>query len=186
MPGAQAAGLTSAVVQPPGTVPGAPRIDCGSGSGPETIRAVQDALNAGAVPGTYVTDGKVVILEEVSGSPDAVTPEGSRPLPVAVSEATAPALASLLARHTFTIRRASGGKGRRAEAAEFTPAAGHLSAALAPRSWPGLLPLNGVTGSPVLRPDGTLLTAPGYDRATGALPGQPGAAPADTGAARPG
>ena len=40
---------------------------------------------------------------------------------------------------------------------------------LAPRSWQGLRPLRGVTGSPVLRPDGTLLQAPGYDHATGLL-----------------
>lgn len=35
--------------------------------------------------------------------------------------------------------------------------------------WPGMRPLEGVTESPVLRADGTVLDAPGYDRDTGLL-----------------
>jgi hypothetical protein len=144
------------------------RINCGRGSGPETIRAVQDALKAGKVPGTYVTHGRVVLLEEVSGTPDA-TDDGNRPLPVAVSEARAPDLASLLAQHTFTYRLAKAGRGQAAVNVEeeFSPAPAHLTAALAPRSWPGLPPLNGIIGAPVLRPDGSLLTEHGYDQAAG-------------------
>ena len=42
-----------------------------------------------------------------------------------------------------------------------------LSAVLKPRTWPGLPVLNGIIGSPILRHDGTLLTAPGYDEASG-------------------
>lgn len=33
--------------------------------------------------------------------------------------------------------------------------------------WPGVRPLEGITECPVLRPDGTVLDVPGYDRATG-------------------
>ena len=46
---------------------------------------------------------------------------------------------------------------------EITPPTGVLSAALAPKEWPKLRPLFGIVGAPVLRPDGTLLQAPGYD-----------------------
>jgi hypothetical protein len=34
-------------------------------------------------------------------------------------------------------------------------------------AWPGIPPLTGLLGAPTLRPDGTLLTAPGYDTHTG-------------------
>ncbi len=40
------------------------------------------------------------------------------------------------------------------------------STILGRRDWP-LLPLRGIVTSPVVRPDGTLVKAPGYDRATG-------------------
>ncbi|WP_371670002.1 bifunctional DNA primase/polymerase [Streptomyces sp. NBC_00289] len=40
------------------------------------------------------------------------------------------------------------------------------STILGRRDWP-LLPLRGIVTSPVVRPDGTLIQAPGYDRATG-------------------
>jgi hypothetical protein len=40
---------------------------------------------------------------------------------------------------------------------------------LARESWPMLRPLEGVTECPVLRPDGTILSDPGYDDATGIL-----------------
>jgi hypothetical protein len=145
---------------------GLPQIDCGHGKGPEVIRAVTAALNAGEVPWTWVTDGQVVILEWVTGSPDMVTAEGNRPLPVAVSQASPAAMASLLAHTTYTFRLETASKGRQ-ERREFTPEAVTLAAVLKPRNWPGLPVLNGIIGSPVLRPDGTLLTAQGYDRSTG-------------------
>jgi hypothetical protein len=144
------------------------QIDCGSGRGPEVIRVVKQALNERKVPGTYVTAGRVVICEEVSGSPDMITAEGSRPLPVEVSQAKPAGVQALLADHTFTFRRVPvKGQPDQWEPAEFTPPAETLAAVLAPKSWPGLPVLNGIIGSPVLRPDGTLLTAPGYDEASG-------------------
>ena len=143
-------------------------IDCDSGKGPVVIRVVKQALNDGKVPGTYVTAGRVVICEQVSGSPDMITAEGSRPLPVEVSQAKPAALQALLADHTFTFRRVPV-KGQQGvwEPSEFTPTAETLAAVLAPKSWPGLPPLNGIIGSPVLRPDGTLLSQPGYDEVSG-------------------
>jgi hypothetical protein len=140
-------------------------IDCGGGHGPGVIRAVQDALCAGKVPGTFVTDGRVTAVEAVAGSP---MTDGNRPLPVMARPVDAPLLTSMLARYTNTFRWvAPKGKGGAAEPAEFSPEARLLSAALAPRAWPGLRPLNGIIGAPALRPDGTLLQAGGYDEPTG-------------------
>lgn len=42
-----------------------------------------------------------------------------------------------------------------------------VSAIAARRHWPGLRPLTALVSTPVLRPDGTVLDAPGYDPATG-------------------
>jgi hypothetical protein len=145
-------------------------IDCDSGSSPLVIRAIQDGLNTGLIPGTYVTAGRVLILEQVSGSPENAA--GNHPLPVAVTPAGAHELASLLVRRTFThktvtVKDKGSETGTRTKNAEFTPTDTNLAAVLAPRSWPGLRPLNGIIGAPVLRPDGTLLQEGGYDPATG-------------------
>jgi hypothetical protein len=59
--------------------------------------------------------------------------------------------------------------GGRAPPAELTPALpppGVVTGLLARRQWP-LRHLTAVSETPVLRPDGTLMQAPGYDRATG-------------------
>ena len=91
-------------------------------------------------------------------------------MPVTASEVTSPSLAALLADHTYTFRM----RARRDEAGnletyqeEATPASQSLAAALARKTWPGLLPLHGIVGAPVLRPDGTLLQDRGYDARTG-------------------
>jgi hypothetical protein len=140
------------------------QIDCGGGHGPETIRAVQNALCDGKIQSTYVTDGRVVTAETVGG---AAGLDGSRPLPVAARPVDAALLSSMLARFTNTFRWvATGGS---AEPKEFTPESRLLTAVLAPRRWSGLEPLSGIIGAPVLRPDGSLLQDRGYDKATGLI-----------------
>ena len=145
---------------------GKSQVDCGHGRSPEVIRAVQEAIGAGALPGTYVTDGRVVVVQEVSGSPEASTEPGV-PLPVRVTQAGPSELAQLLAQHTFTFKMTGGGKKQAFTPEEFTPPGPALTAALAAGSWPGLRPLHGIIGGPVLRPDGTMLQEPGYDERTG-------------------
>ena len=141
-------------------------VDCKSGRGPEVVRAVGAALNARVIPQTYVTGGRVVAVQPVSGSPDM---DGSRPLPVAAGLVDAHALTALLAWSTFTFRWAKKNKDADWEQQEFSPEARFLTAALVLKFWPGLLPLNGIIGAPVLRPDGSLLQQPGYDPRTGLI-----------------
>lgn len=148
-----------------------------AGNGPDTIRAVRDALDSGDIPGTYVSSGRVVHVEQVSGAAIAESGEEDSPLPVTATVVGPPELAYLLARHTYTVRmkermRTTGtGKDKKTTVEtieeEFTPPTPQLAAALAPKEWPDLRPLAGIVGAPVLRRDGTLLQAPGYDTATG-------------------
>lgn len=44
-----------------------------------------------------------------------------------------------------------------------------VEAILARKEWPGIPALTGIVPGPVLRPDGSILSAPGYDQATGLL-----------------
>jgi hypothetical protein len=147
---------------------GKPEVEIGSG--PATIRAVAEAVDARVLPDVYVSDGRVVHVERVSGSAAAAAVDEDSPLPVAASPVGAPELARLLADHTFTYRtkaRRTKDGGHEEYPEEATPGAQLLGAALAGKTWPGLNPLHGIAGAPILRPDGTLLQDPGYDEATG-------------------
>lgn len=138
-------------------------------SAPATIRALRTAIDTGQIPGTYVSSGRVVAVEQVSGTPGAAAGDEDSPLPVTASGVRAPELAALLAAHTFTYRmRARKNDSGEIETypEEITPPPNVLTAALAPKEWPELRPLFGIVGAPVLRPDGTLLQQPGYDPAT--------------------
>lgn len=141
-----------------------------TGTAPATIRALRDAVGTGAIPGTYVSNGSVVAVETISGTPAALAGDEDSPLPVTASVLRPAGLAALLAEHTFTYvtrsRKANGG-GTETYDEEVTPSNSVLAAALEPKEWPDLRPLFGIVGAPVLRPDGTLLQEPGYDSATG-------------------
>jgi hypothetical protein len=138
-------------------------------SGPAAIRALRAVIDAGRIPGTYVSSGRVAAIEKVSGTAGAAAGDEDSPLPVTASEVRAPELAALLAEHTYTFRLRS----RKTEDGstetyeeEITPPPNVLTAALASKEWPELRPLYGIVGAPVLRPDGSLLQEPGYDVAT--------------------
>jgi hypothetical protein len=168
----------------------APRIEI-SGN-PDAIRKLRAALNAGAIPDLYVTRGRPVRIERVSGTL-ALDLDGDAPLPVVSTPVTPPLLACLLAAHTCTykIRVTADEAGRPVfTEQETTPGPGVLSAALAGAEWPGVPTLAGIIGTPVLRRDWSLLQAPGYDPASGlylsptvalpAVPGRPAPAQVET------
>ena len=134
----------------------------------DTIRQVQEAINTRALPDAYVTNGELVELTRVSGDSSAagLAPAEQPPLPVVSTSLTPDGLAALLAHHTYTHRVKKTRDGDTYEE-EITPPARTLSAVLSRRYWPGVPQLHGIVGSPVLRPDGTLLQTPGYDPTTG-------------------
>nr|BFE55663.1 hypothetical protein GCM10020063_001890 [Dactylosporangium thailandense] len=153
-----------------GTVAEMSRPPVAVGSGPETIRALKAALVDGLLPDTYVSDGALVHMEEVSGGHAAPEVDEDSPLPVSASIVTPASLAALLAEHAYVYRmapRKNAAGGVELVEEEVTPPRDRLASVLAGKTWPKVPPLRGVIGAPVLRRDGTLLQRPGYDEATG-------------------
>jgi hypothetical protein len=148
---------------------GKPRIQ--AETAPDTIRTLRTELDAGVLPGTYVTAGELVHVEEVSGTPGTVAADADVPLPVASRPLTPASLRLLLAQHTHVYqvrsRKSADGRGSENYEIEVSPGPDVLSSVLSARSWPGVPTLAGIIGAPVLRPDGTLLQTPGYDPTTG-------------------
>lgn len=152
------------------TAPPAPERAVEVGTAPDTIRALKTALAAGILPDTYVSGGSLVHMETVSGGLPVGAADEDSPLPVAASTLTPAGLAARLAAHAFVYRR----KARKTDHGglefydeEVTPPRDTLAAVLVGKTWPGVAPLRGIIGAPVLRRDGTLLQHPGYDPATG-------------------
>jgi hypothetical protein len=140
------------------------------GTAPDTIRALKEALTGGLLPDTYVSAGALVRMETVSGGLPVGAADEDSPLPVAASVLTPAGLAASLAAHAFVYRY----KTRKNDKGvvevyeeEVTPPRDTLAAVLVGKTWPGVSPLRGIIGAPVLRRDGTLLQRPGYDPATG-------------------
>jgi hypothetical protein len=129
-------------------------------SDPDAVRQLRAGILSGIIPDTYVRAGRIVVVEDVSGIGD-VDPEQSRPVPVQATILTPAHTAQLLAHHV-TVERA-----REDAATEWRPPDGVLSSALAGSSHQGMRPLVGIVGTPVIRPDGTLLQLRGYDQQTG-------------------
>ncbi|MFD1150464.1 hypothetical protein [Saccharothrix hoggarensis] len=150
-----------------GTVP-ADRPPIRIGGEAETIRTLTTAVAAGTLPDVFVAGGQLVHLSRVSGPAvaDHATGQPST-LPVQADPLTASALAFLLAHHTYVHRLKKDRETGEWTEVEASPTKTALSAVLSSRYWPGVRPLNGVVGSPVLRPDGTLIQTAGYDPATG-------------------
>ncbi|WP_051799905.1 hypothetical protein [Catenuloplanes japonicus] len=140
------------------------------GGGPETIRALSEAFTGGVLPDTYVAGGDLVHTEQVSGGLASVAADEDAPLPIAATVLAPANTAGLLAKHVYVYRI----KFRKKEDGslepyeeECTPSQAALAAVLAAKTWPGVPPLRGIIGAPILRRDGTLLQTPGYDPATG-------------------
>jgi hypothetical protein len=123
---------------------------------PAAITGITDALNARALPSTYVRSGHVVEITTPSGGVDDL---------VAVTDVTSDRLRRLLARHTDTYKIKATRETSFAVAA--SPSVSTCAAVLTDQHWPGLQPLHGLIHAPVIRPDGTVLQTPGYDETTG-------------------
>lgn len=139
------------------------------GSVPETIRILKDEINNGALPDVYVTEGRLTIIEHVSGTANADAGDLDKPLPVTSTVLTPPRLQLHLAEHTYTYRSkvVVKNKVQTTIEEEVSPSTNALQAVLAARTWPKVPALRGIIGTPVLRGDGTLLQSRGYDERTG-------------------
>lgn len=133
-----------------------PEVDLGTEQ--ESIMALSTSINMGHVPDLYVRDGQLVHVQHKSGTR---TPE------VSVTTVTADRLNHALAHsiRTFKFVKTNGrGDIERKPAA---PTLAALRAVVSSDYWPGVPALTGVVGVPTLRPDGTLIQDPGYDKETG-------------------
>lgn len=162
--------MTAAQEQQVSTMADRPRIEL-TGGEPGAIRKVTRSIEAGMLPDVYVTGGALVHLTRISGDADAAPLDGPPPpLPVLADPVTVAKLSNLLAHHTFTYRmktvKDESGGPKEVEA-EATPSPRTLGAVLSAQYWSKVRPLYGIVGAPVLRPDGSLLQTPGYDKATG-------------------
>ncbi|GAA2516797.1 bifunctional DNA primase/polymerase [Winogradskya humida] len=134
----------------------------------KAIRDLGNVIDQGALPDIYVTNGELRLITQVSGdvSMAGLGPENRPPLPVIASTIEPDALARLFAEHTFLWEQKYT-KLRGSFVEETVPTQRVFSSVLTRRHWPTVPELHGIVGSPVLRPDGTLLQDSGYDPATG-------------------
>jgi hypothetical protein len=128
---------------------------------PDAILAITDAIQARALPETFVRGGLLVQVVEVTGGGiDTTAPQS------AVTPISPDSLRRLLAQHADVYRTKITKDGNLATT-PASPAVATCKAVLTATSWPGLPPLLSLIGAPALRPDGTILQTPGYDPATG-------------------
>lgn len=133
----------------------------------QTMRAVRNAITAGHLPDTYVTDGVLKHIERVSGQgPVRASDTDDSPLPVAATPSSPDLLAVWLSEHMYVYREKKDQDGNTQKSEDF-PQIAALKRVLASKNWPDVLTLKGIIGAPVLRPDGTLLQDDGYDADTG-------------------
>jgi hypothetical protein len=126
----------------------------------DAIRVLRAKVGEEVLPDVYVSDGRPVHVEKVSGAAARLVDEDS-PLPVRASTLTGPLLTLLLAEHAeLTMLKPTGAT------SEWAPSTKVTAAVLASAEWPGLQTLAGIVGMPVIRRDGTLLQRPGYDPAS--------------------
>ncbi len=130
---------------------------------PEAIINITEAIRAGTIPDSYVRNGELVQVAEVSGD---VLTEQRHMLQSAIQGIGPDSLRRLLARHAEVYRMKAGKKDEPPSEVPASPAVAICKAVLTETNWPGVRPLANLVGAPVLRPDGTVLQTPGYDEAT--------------------
>jgi len=155
------ANIPARTPRPAGGGAGKPHIE--AGGAPEAIRNLTAAVDGGTFADLYVTNGEIVHVGPVSGE---VGTSADDPLPLASGRLEPSGFASLLAHEAYVFRTVHGPNDTMWEE-EHAPPERVLAAVLSRRHWPRVRPLRGIVGSPVLRPDGSLLQEPGYDLATG-------------------
>jgi hypothetical protein len=113
------------------------------------ILAVLEAIADGVLPEVYERGGSLVNVSQTTDTVEATDVDEHR-------------LRALLAEHTLTYKEMKDGGRERA-----LPTPTTCSTILARSEWPGVDTLRGVTHTPAVRPDGTIIQVPGFDPATG-------------------
>jgi hypothetical protein len=106
----------------------------------------------------YQRDRQLVTLTEIPSRPD----DADKPPRVVIS----PIPAAVLWEHLSRLLSWRKYDGRTKDVVATDPPSAVVSAVHQRRVWPGVRPLLGIVAYPVLRYDGTILDAPGYDAAT--------------------
>jgi hypothetical protein len=127
------------------------------------VDAAIDALVAGGADVFQRGSLLVRVTRDASKLAGTVRPKGTP----TITRMPSPRLAELLATHAKWIAvRVKGGEKKKTR---MLPPGRVVQQIEARGEWPGIRPLEGIVESPVLRPDGTILEAPGYDAATGLI-----------------
>jgi hypothetical protein len=116
---------------------------------PDTINAVHDLIADGVLPNVYKRGGELVEVTETGSA-------------VKVDQVTDHRLRALLNFNTLTYRTND-----RGEAVAALPAASTCATILTEKVWSHTDELRGVIHTPAIRPDGSILQAPGFDTETG-------------------
>lgn len=123
----------------------------------DAVVSIMHAINNGHIPDLYVRDGQLVHVQRKSSITDNQ---------VVVAEVCADRLNLLMSHHIRTFKTVLNKDSMPVRKA-YAPPITTLRAVVKSNYWPGLPALAGVIGTPTLRPDGSLIQEPGYDKATG-------------------
>lgn len=170
-PAAKLAELTASVSETGGgTPPSRPEIRVSSDLSDMVDRSL-DALACAS--NLFQRGGRLVHVVEESGRPSGILRPTGAPRIVLVPLAH---LRELLAAHVRWTKEVSAGFGG-SQIIDVLPPDAVVKALDARGEWPGIRALEGIVATPVLRPDGTVLSEPGYDSTSGLLYAPVGAAP---------
>lgn len=136
---------------------------------------LQENAGTGLMSGFFLRNGEVVHTPRVSEAGYVPPPDGGKNGPAEIRPLTAGVLAAKLqylyeCYKVVDVKDDAGKKtGEKAEVPALFPVEAARRAVDAPEALSGLRPLAGLTGTPMVRADGSLLAEAGYDQASGFL-----------------
>jgi hypothetical protein len=127
-------------------------------------------VGQGRLAGFFSRGGQVVHTPQVSELGYVPAPDGGQNGPAEIRPVTQDTLAAKL-QFLYACYKVKKGKGEEpdAEVPAMFPTAAAKAVVNAPEAATGLRPLLGITHTPMVRADGSILTEPGYDKASGYL-----------------
>lgn len=136
---------------------------------------LQEHAGMGRMSGFFLRNGEIVHTPRVNEEGYVPAPDGGRNGPAEIRPLAAGVLAAKLQYlyECFKVVEVKDEAGKRTGEKVEVPALFPVEAARravdAPEAMDGLRPLNGLTGTPMVRHDGSLLVEPGYDQESGFL-----------------